>query len=170
MSQTRLLATFFWARYQMVGKPLVLLDFEVAPLDRRSWMRAADRLRTAVRETKSRTPVPLGMFVENHIVAAQVKADAGLDGHVLPDWITANEAWATVCQSCAVSLVRKEVGVTKVAAQRMEQRPFLNEAGVYAGPRMEDPTVPAFLYGVLVGLDQTAAKDPKPRPIARSPR
>lgn len=169
LSQTRILATFYWARYMHYGKPLVLCDYEVGPLRGDSWRVVVDRLRELRVERRSRLPEPLGVFVETEMLAAQI-AGSGVPARAIPSWLTAADSWGQVVQSAAGLLAAAMVGYTRQASARMDQRPFLTESGVVAGPRTDDPIAPAFLFGVVLALDPVAARDPHPRPPKASAR
>lgn len=165
LSPTRLLATTYWARYESAGpKPLVLCDYEVGPLTRDSWRDAAARLNEVRIERKSRLAYPLGFFVENETIALKAQETTAIDARPIAPWLLTDEIWSTLCQSAALFLSNKDVGFLPDAQAKMAKRPFLNEAGVATGPRPDDPTFPAFLFGVVIGLDEIAARDPKPKP------
>jgi|SRR5688572_14148010 len=175
LAPTRILATFYWARYRFFGKPLVLCDYDVVPLTSTSWIDVAARLNALCTERRSRAPVPLGLFVESDAIALQAREKAGIDAKSIPPWITEDANWQTMCQSAAAILSSGEVGFTQTAKEKMEVRPFMNEAGVMAGLPGNDSsiqsslapgaiaTVASFIYGVILGLDPVAARDPKPR-------
>ena len=165
LSPTRLLATMYWARYEAAGpKPLVLCDYDVGPLAATSWRDAAQKLDDVRVERKSRLNYPLGFFVENDTIALKAQETTAIDARPIPSWLLTDEIWSTLCQSASLFLANKDIGFLAPAAERMTKRPFLNEAGVATGPRPEDPTFPAFLFGVVIGLDEIAARDPKPKP------
>lgn len=161
----------YWARYGSAGpKPLVLCDYEVGPLTADSWRGAATRLNEVRFERKSRLAYPLGFFVENETIALQAQETTAIDARPIPPWLLTVDIWSTLCQSASLYLSSKDVGFLPPAAERMQKRPFLNAAGVSTGPRPEDPTFPAFLFGVVIALDPIAARDPKPKPPKASRR
>lgn len=174
LSPTRILATFYWARYRFYGKPLVLCEYEVRPLTATVWLEAAATLNRLCTERRSRFPVPLGHFVETDTIAIQVRERSGVEASPIPPWIIDAKNWTAMCQSAAMMLEGGEVGYTKAAYDQMEARPFLNEASILAGPRdtqntnalqhSNTATVAAFIYGVILGLDENASRDPKPKP------
>lgn len=175
LSPTRILATFYWARYRFYGKPLVLCEYDVRPLTAQSWLEAAATLNRLCTDRRSRFPVPLGHFVESDTIALQVRERSGVEATPIPPWITDPKNWQAMCQSAAMILEAGEVGYTKVASDQMENRPFLNEATILAGPRetsaiannlqsANTATIAAFIYGLILGLDENAARDPKPKP------
>jgi hypothetical protein len=168
LSATRMLATFFWARYMHYGKSLVLCDYEVGALDQNSWQHIENQLRMWRMGRSSRIPQS-AVFVETEMLAAQIAA-TGVIARPIPGWLTKADSWNQIVQSAAAILARGEVGYTQMAHDRMDKRPFLNEAGVVSGPRGDDPTVPAFLFGVVLALDATSARDPHPRPLVRAAR
>jgi hypothetical protein len=170
LSQTRLLATCYWARYVHYGKPLVLLDYEVGPLRGSSWGAIRDALPVWAEERRARVRGSEALFVEGDMMAAQAAA-VGLNARAIPPWLVAADAWHQVAQSAAAIMARGDVGYTRRASAQMDARPFLTEAGVAAGPRPEgDPITPAFLFGVVLALDPAAARDPHPRPLVKSAR
>lgn len=168
LSAARVLAVCYWARYMHYGKPLVLCDYQAGALDQNSWLRVADQLRVWRIARAARTDQLL-VFVETEMLAVQIAA-VGVITRPIPGWLTAPDSWNQIVQSTAAILARGEVGYTQIAHDRMDQRPFLNEAGVIAGPRGDDPLAPAFLFGVILALDVAAARDPHPRPPARAAR
>ncbi len=168
LSPLRLLATFYWGRSQFFSKPLILLDFDVGPLAADSWKIVESRLRGLSIERRARYG-NLGCYVEgDHLV--QHATAAGMPARCVPGHLVTDEMWNVVCQSAAGSLTRGEVGYTAAASEKMDERPFLDALGVHAGPRPDDPTVAAFLFGVVVGLDPVMARDPKARPPKASRR
>ena len=169
LSPTRLLSSFYWARTQHFGQPLILLDFEVEPLVKDSWDQLSDKLTVLTKERRARIGRPVGAFVESEILVERVRASGGRP-HLIPGWLSSNDGWHALCQSAAGFLSRGDVGYTMNAKSRMDARPFLNAAGAYAGPRTDDPTVPSFLYGVVLGLDEAAARNPNPKPPKRASR
>lgn len=170
LSPTRLLAVFYWARYTYYGKPLVLCDYAVGPLRADSWSNAASVLTDLVKERHSRLREPLGLYVETDLLSAQI-ASYGLLARVIPPWLSSPDAWHQIVQSAAGLLASGNIGYTKRANERMLSRPFLSEAGVAAGPRApDDPTTAAFLYGIIIALDQAASRNPKPKQLVRASR
>lgn len=169
LGSSRLLARFYWGRSNGFNKPLILLDFVVEPLVSRSWATTRERLDALTHERSARLGRPLGLWVEGESLAAQAR-DAGIDTRPVPPHLVRDEAWHSMVQSAAAQLSQDQVGYTARAKAAMEARPFLNSAGVAAGPRTDDPTVPAFLYGIVIGLDEVLARDPHPRPPAKARR
>lgn len=171
LSVTRMLAAFYWGRSAHgAGVPLILLDFEVAPQVAGSWPGVAERLAALHSDRRARTPAPLGVFVESEILVPHVLA-AGAVPHLVPAHLSSADGWHVLCQSASGQLAQDQVGYTAAAQAAMQVRPFLSAAGVMAGPRTDDPTVAAFLYGVVLALDEAAARDPKrraPKPSARN--
>ena len=168
LSPVRTLAQFYWARSASFGKPLILLDFDTGPLTASSWKEVASRL-TMFEETRRARFGALGVYIENEILVAQADA-SGATPHLIPSHISADTSWQMVCQSAASFLARGDIGYLQSASDKMDKHPFLNASGVYAGPRTDEPTVPAFLYGIVLGLDEAAARDPKAKAPARSAR
>lgn len=161
LSPSRMLAVFYWARSQHFGQALILLDFEVAPVEADTWEKIRAELKQHSAQRRARMGRPLGLFLESETLVAQGQA-CGLTAHLIPAWLTTKDAWVAICQSAASILVSGNVGYTRDAMTRMDARPFLDASGVAAGPRSDDPTVPAFLYGVVIALDPALASNPKP--------
>ena len=149
--------------------PLILLDFSRAPLEAGSWMAIQENLVRMSADRRSRHGRPLGLWIEGQSLVMQAFA-AGIDARQVPDHLIRPELWHSVCQSVAVILTSGQVAQTAHADAQMERMPFLNAAGVYAGPRTDDPMVPAYLYGVVLGVDEVLARDPKPKMPTRSAR
>lgn len=166
LSPTRSLAVFYWGRAEGYGKPLLLLDFTVAPLDDQSWRGVSERL-TAVAQTRTVRKAVIGLFVEGEALAAQARG-IGLNARPVPAHLTKPEMWHSMCQAVAAHMSAGSLGYTQSAAAMMDARPFLDAAGVASGSRDDDPLVPAFLYGVVIGLDPVLARDPHPKPPVRA--
>lgn len=169
LSRTRLLAVFYWARSNGHNRPLILLDFAVEPLDDMSWRRVKVRLDDLNLERRARAGRPLGLWIEGESLAQQASG-AGIQARPIPAHLLKPAVWHSICQSTSAFLVRGEVAQTSLAVAAMARRPFLDAAGVYVGPRPDDPTVAAFLFGIVIALDQTLARDPKPTPPKRASR
>lgn len=169
LAPTRIIAIFYWTRSRFHGKPLVLCDYRVGPLTASTWDDAERILQELIVERRSRYQMPMGLFLETEMLAMQA-SDRCPSARVIPGWLTRADSWHVMCQSAAGWLTRGDMGITTTAQERMRERPFLNEAGIYAGARPEDPTVPAFLYGVVLGLDEAAARDPNPKMPVRAAR
>lgn len=169
LSQTRILATCYWSRSSLYGSPLTLIDFDVEPLTANSWSFVTHKLDDLAIARRARTGKPLGVFVESEIIASQLN-NQGASASLIPAWLVAKDSWSTICQSAAGFLASGAVSMTQLASAKMEARPFLDAAGVAAGPRGEDPAPPAFLYGVVIALDEAAANNPKPPALRRSQR
>lgn len=170
LSTTRLLATFYWGRsLGQFNKPLILLEFAVNPLDDFSWRRCKLKLDELNVSRRVRSPVPLGLWIEGEALAVQALY-SGIEARPLPPHLSKNEAWHPICQSVAGLLAQGQLGYTAAAAEQMDARPFLDAAGVFAGPRTEDPTIAAFLFGAVLGLDEVLARDPHPKPPVKSRR
>jgi hypothetical protein len=169
LSTNRLLALFYWGRSAGSRKPLILLDFDVSPLTRESWGGASLVLASLLSDRRVHSGAHLGLWVEGESLAARAGAVVP-DCRPIPVHLTRPEAWHPICQSAASILAEGLVGYTQEAADAMDKRPFLTAAGVYAGPRTEDPTIAAFLYGVVLGLDPILAEDPHPKPRKKMSR
>lgn len=169
LGPTRVLATCYWARFRSYGKPLVLVRYDRGPLTADSWGEAAEALARIATEWRSRLPIPMGLFVETDVLVKLAEA-AGVVAKAVPRHLVEAESWQPICQSASGHLAAGEVGYTRAASDEMDRRPFLDEAGTYAGPRTDEPATPAFLYGVVLGLDEVLARDPKPRKVTRAPR
>lgn len=169
LSPTRVLAVFYWGRSMHgINRPLILFDFEVEPLVAATWTRVGGRLKSLTAERRARYG-DLGVFVEGEHLA-QLVADAGLRVQRVPAWLVTQDAWHAITQASATHMVAREVVYTDAAKASMASHPFLNASGVAAGPRGDDPTVTAFLYGVVLALDEALSHDPKPKKMVRAPR
>jgi hypothetical protein len=166
LSTTRMLAVFYWAQSRGHNKPLILLDFTCEPLTAESWQITKLRLGDLLTERRTRTPRPLGLWVEGEALMQQAFY-SDIDARLIPPHLGRPEAWHPICQAAAGHLASGSIGYTPRAQAALDARPFLNAAGVFAGPRSEDPLIPAFLYGIIIGLDEVLARDPHPRPPVR---
>lgn len=162
LSPTRMIAVFYWGRSVGHNKPLILLDFSVEAFRADTMATIRNRLEILKIERRARMGFTLGVWFENQILVQQASYH-NLIAHSIPDHLLSDSVWHSLCQAVSVYLTRGDVGYTQVAADAMQARPFLNAAGIAAGPRTDDPTVPAFLYGVVLGLDVALSKDPNMR-------
>lgn len=168
LSDTRMLAQFHWARYEHVGVPLLLCDYDVSPVTADTWPQMIARLDRVQSERLGQRN--LGVMVESPILQRQIHDATGAAAYVVPAHLVTDASWHVLCQSAAMILSRKDVGYTPRAAEKMEGRPFLTESAVRAGPRTDDPATAAFLYGVVLALDPEVHKDPVSRPPRPSRR
>lgn len=152
----------YWARYLHTGTPLVLLDWEVDPIVAESWRHIDGWLRDL--GTMRRARSQLGAYIEGPSLAAQME-NSGFVANPIPDHLTKAEAWSGMCQVTAALLAGGQVGYTKAASDKMDARPFLDSAGFRGGNRGDDPAVPAFIYGVVMGLDEFSARPAKPSKV-----
>ncbi len=166
LSPLRLLAVFYWGRSQYFNKPLILLDFEVSPLVVNSWQRVEVRLGELTTERRARYG-NLGCYVEGDHLVQHAQA-SGMPARSMPGHMVTDDMWNVVCQSAAGSLTRGELGYTQAASDKMDERPFIDALGVHVGPRPADPTVAAFLFGMVIGLDPVMARDPNAKPPKQS--
>ena len=165
LSPTQMLACFFWGRSIGYREPLLLLDFSCTLLEAQSWAMIQRTLTELNMLRRARTGHALGMWIEGEALAHQAM-HAGIDARQIPPHLTRDEAWHPICQSVAALMAGGSVDYTPRAQEAMEARPFPNTSG----PRTDDPLVPAFLYGVVLGLDEVLARDPHPKMPVRSSR
>lgn len=164
-----MLGTHFFARSDGHNKPLILLSYEVEPLQADSWTRIYGRMLTYTKTRRARLGRPLPIWIEGETLAMQALSRM-VNARMIPLHLTRDEMWHPICQSVSAILSQGMVGYTSEAAALMDDRPFLNAAGVYAGPKTDDPTIAAFLYGVVLGLDEVLAKDPHAKMPVRTAR
>jgi hypothetical protein len=160
VSGTGQAARFLWARSAHgAGKPLVLLDFAVEYLSAAFWEDLTASL-AAARVARRARYGSAGVYVEGEPIAEQARL-GGTPAVPVPDHLTTADYWPRLCASASASMQDGAVGYTAEASAGMDRRPFLD--GFRGGPRdPDDPVVPAFLYGVVVGLDPSAAVPPRP--------
>ena len=153
-------AQFYWGRNAHTGQPLILIDWEVHPLDASIWFLADSTLRDFARERRARIG-SMGTFVEGANIA-QIGELQGYLVRAIPEHITTPSAWPSICRSTALYLSDSKVGITEASLIKMASRPFLTDAGLSSvEKRPDDPIVPAFVYGVVMGLDEASARPPR---------
>lgn len=170
LSITRSIAVFYWARSRGHNRPLILLDFTVGPFAPDTWWSIGETLGRFHVERRARYHTPLGLWIEGEALAAQAFIGGGLDARMIPEYLTKDAIWHSMCQSVAAMLATDQLAMIEQAKASLDRRPFLNAAGVYAGPRTDDPTVAAFMYGIILGLDVVLSKDPHRKPPVKSAR
>ena len=155
-------AIFYWGRtrHQPTLPELTLFDFEVAQAVPAIWQNAIDRLAEVSRERRARYP-HIGVVVEDLALARTLHA-RGLRVHPVPEHLTKADAWEHLWHTAAVYVRAREVAWSRAAADRALTTacPARTFRG---GPRPEDDaTTPAYLLGIVVGLDEPSATPPRP--------
>lgn len=124
-----------------------------------SWVVARDQLAAMAVRGRARFG-SLGAFIEGDELTQQAQAD-GLAAQAIPAYLTTKDYWPRLGVSAAGHLRRGEVKIVAGAVDRTERQSFppLNYAGEERSD--DDPTIAAFLYGIALALDESAAVDPK---------
>ncbi len=147
-------AALYWARCQHFGTPLTLLDWELSQLLPSMWDRLEDRIEELKQRCRARYP-QMPSIVEGVVLAQQAES-RGVRTEVVPDALTSKEAWESLGLAATFHVREGSVKVTKLTQDKATQTPLgaLNYRG---GERTDDPTIPAFLYGIVMSLEETDA-------------
>src|SRR5271165_1617847 len=146
-------ATLYWARTRFFGAPLLLLDWDVAQLEPKLWTNDQTTLVGFGRACRARYG-SMGIYVEDESLAAQAE-ELGVRCETIYEHLVATDKWTSLCLSTTLAMKGGKVKIAKPADERTKSRAagFLSFSG---GPRGEDPTVAAFVYGVVLALDPVA--------------
>lgn len=159
----------YWARgVNGYGPPLFFMDFESVQLMPQIFDQAQSRLEELALETRSRHSV-LGVWVEGERLTQLVKA-RGIKAHVILEHLSKPDNWSGLWASAAMFVrdVPPKVAVTPRAAAKFERSAF-RAREFRGGPRPDDDlSVPAWLYGIVLGLDETAKRPPPPARVVLS--
>lgn len=158
-------AVLYWARNRTSGVPLALVDWDLRPFRPDLWGIVADRLEAMAVECRARFG-SLGIWTESLLLArqAEMREQPVL---MIPDHLTDAKAWDALSLTATLHVHDGSVKVMEAAYRRTREAKFGALAWM-GGDRPDDPTVPAFLYGIVLGLDEASARDPKPRPLQRT--
>lgn len=167
------LAVLYWSRNRYFGTPLVLLDWDVEPLRPGAWLRAEAKLDGLARTNRARA-ASLGLWVETDAMLQAARAEGAGSARLVPKHATARAFWQELGLAAAVQLRAGNVGVTRAALDKRDALADVAPCGAlrYNGEdRGDDATVPAYLYGVALGLDEATARIPLSKlPVRRPPR
>lgn len=109
----------------------------------------------------------IGVFVEGAYFAKLAEI-AGCAATAIPEYLAKAEAWGPMCQAAALHVGLDRVTISQMASERIESAenpaPFRAALSASFGKRDEDdPTVSAFVLGIVLGLDETLARPAKPK-------
>lgn len=153
-------AVLYWARSRNWGPPLTLVDWTRSQMLPDLWHEVDERLGKLVIERRA-SYGSAGAFVEGPEIAARAAAH-GFQALPIIEHLTKPDAWKGCCQAMAYWRSARCVAVTNAARSKMDQEPFGALSFSYsARDEVTDPTVPAYVYGVVLGLDEALAKPPK---------
>jgi hypothetical protein len=157
----------YWTASAYSGPPLILVDWSRAPFTPTLWREIDDRLVELTIERRARIG-SVGAFVEG-IYLAKLGEMSGCAVAPIPEHLMAAKEWPAMCQAAALHVGGDRVTIARAAYERIESSdnpaPFRSAMNASFGPRdEEDPTVPAFVLGIVLGLDETLA-----RPAVRKP-
>lgn len=169
VAQEGRIAICYWAHSKSFGVPLIMFDWSCEQLTSAVWSDAIVVLADAAERMRARYGSS-GAWIEGEGLAQQA-AGHGLEARAVPAWIEAKEYWPRL-GVCAMANIRlghyndaerspmSRVRLTDAAMAKTKRQAFGGLS--YRGDeRGDDPTVPAFLYGITMALDETATKDPK---------
>lgn len=156
-------AIFYWGRtrHQPTLPELTLLDFEVTQAVPQVWQDALDRLVEVSRERRARYP-HIGVICED-LALARTLAGRGLRVHPVPDHLAKPDAWEHLWHTAAVYVRARDVAWSAAALERARTTTPCPARTFRGGPRVEgDATTPAYLLGIVLGLDEPSATPPRP--------
>lgn len=151
-------AVLYWARSVHFGLPLVMFDWSCGQLDARTWDTATEILAAAGDRMRARFGNS-GAWVEGTGLAQQASAH-GLPSRAVPAWLEHPDYWPRLGVAAAGYIRDGHIKLTDEALAKADRQAF-GAVAYRGGERGDDPTVPAFLYGITLALDESAATDPK---------
>lgn len=157
-------AALAFGRSVNFGEPLVLMDWRIEQLSPAFWQAAVMDLQELTEITKPRYGIG-SVFTESESMASQARG-RGLNFQAIPEHLASSGYWDTLILS-SMSYVRGgAVVITKPAWAKIvenrsdsERRPRFGGLDLRPGPRGDDPSVAAMAYGIILALDETAARD-----------
>lgn len=164
------LCVVYWARCEAYADaPLRVLDWDLANFSADTWTRVAGQVSALRRRCGARMPPSVVALVEGETLATQANA-RGCLAVPIPTHLTTQEAWQGLVTVAASHLADGHVKLTKTAWAKANsdlngRAGFAMLPRMHPGPRGEDPTVPAWLYGVALGLDPASARPPQPAKV-----
>lgn len=157
-------AVMYWGRgVDGYGPRLTLLDYSVGQLTPKFWNTAAERLKVLSAERRARRG-SLGIYVESEVLSQHAE---GLGYPTMPilEHLVKSEAWPGLVAVAMAHLREGELGMPSELTQRVRSGTASAPAQFLAyrgGERpKDDPTVAAFLYGIVLGLDFAASRPPR---------
>jgi len=94
-----------------------------------------------------------------------IAASRGVDVRAIPEHLINVAAWGQLWSATAFHVREGLVAVTEAARNKFETSAF-GALTFRGGPRPEnDPTVPAWMYGIVIGLDESSARVPIPNKL-----
>jgi hypothetical protein len=156
-------AVLYWARSHGYGAPLILLDWDVALLTAARWAVIDGEIGDLVTRCRARGG-SLGLWIENEALAQQANA-RGCRAKAIPEHLTATDYWDNLSLVAGQYIDDGSVKVTRTVAAKIKVQPFGALPRRVPGPRADDATVPAWLYGIVLGLDEAAANPPEPNRV-----
>lgn len=173
------IAVLYWARSVTFGLPLVLLDYDVVTFAEMTWSVASDKLGRFEHECGARYG-SMGLWVENASLAGHIEA-AGIAAMPIAKELTGPAYWEALNLSAGFHVGAERVKVTRAVMVKsiaasdgtgdaLNRRVLAPLAPNYRlGPRDDDPTIAAWLYGIMLGLDPTAGQLLQ-KPAKKSPQ
>lgn len=153
-------AITLWSRCEGYGIPLTLLEWSVEVLTAAAWDRIGERLNALLERCRPRGGTA-GLWVEGEALAQQAES-RGLRAKAIPAHVVAPDFWVNLGLIAGAYVDDGSVKMTRPAAEAMRTQPFAGLPRRAAGPRGVDPTLPAWLFGIVLGLDEAASRPPEP--------
>lgn len=156
------LAATFWARIAGgYGRPLTLVDWEIYQVAADVWRDLGDRVENFRRSCGARYGTA-GPWIEGEALAQRAVASGLDDAKPIPTHVAAADAWPSLCLSVARFVEAGDVRIARPALDKTRAGGFAGLPRKHPGPRSTDPTAPAWVFGIVLGLDEFAAKPPPP--------
>lgn len=156
-----LAAALRWARSSGYGSPLVLLGWQIGQLSPSLWRDLEQDFAVDQRTIRCRYGGGPHVWVEGAALAHQAESVLEIFSHPIPEHMVAADFWDTLVLSATFQIRSGRVRLSRPAYEKTLEQPFA--ALTYrGGERGDDPTIPAFLYGVVLALDPQAARPPAP--------
>lgn len=160
VSENGAYAAYFWARSGTYGHPLTLIDYAAGQLLPPVWAELSERLSALTAEFHARYG-SLGAWVETEALTAQAQIRGLRVARVIPPHLRTPAAWNSLVVGATHYLRDQQVAKLGSVAPRLPA----DVQNFRGGPRGEKPDLPAFLYGIALGLDPAAADKPDPERV-----
>lgn len=156
-----LAAALRWARSSGYSHPLMLLGWSLGQLSPSLWRDLETAFTSDQIAIRCRYGGGPHVWVEGAALAHQAESVLKIDSHPMPEHVVAADFWDTLVLSATFQIRSGAVRICRQAYEQTLEQPFA--ALTYrGGERGDDPTIPAFLYGVVLALDPQAARPPIP--------
>lgn len=153
-----------WARCVHYGHPLMLLDWETDKLSPQLWKNTEEGLLDDASKMKVRLGDGPHLWVEGAALAHQALAvleeRSLVNSHVIPEHVVSPNSWDMLVLSSAFYMRSGQVKMSQKAFDKTKKQNF-GALSFRGGPRTDDPTIAAFIYGVVLALDPSVSRPPR---------